>query len=672
MTGNTERRNDNMTPSLTAKSNAGNNNDVILWGDPATHALLISGTIAAGSLTNNNAAPGSNNQGVLPAVASAAAQSYTEGNQVLLSTDLAGALRVTGSLSVGGTTDNSAFTAGTSTGTPSMGFYHSTVDSVTDGRSAVLGMTVKRALFVSLYDAAGNALLGQKAMAASIPVVLASDQASIPVAATLAAETTKVIGTVRVLGNVGAIVDGVNTAATAPANGILGLGIYNSTEPSPTTGQSVGIQLDSKGRQRQVIMDAAGNTRGANVDANNNLGVVLAAETTKVIGTINISASQTIATVTNLAQMNGAALVMGNGVTGTGSQRVTIASDNTAFTVNPASATAPVSTMNSASANAGVTSAVAAVFDDTSPTAITENSFGYVRMSANRNFYVTLRDAAGNERGLNIDASGQLAVTLAAGQTLGTVTTVSTVTTVTTVSTLTSITNWGNIVDNAAFTDGTTRLSMSGFIFDDVAGTALTENDAAAARIDSKRALVFTMEDATTRAQKATVTSRGSQLNEGPTASGSAVAAAPLTTGGRAATANPTAVADGQAVNATFDKLGKQVVVGAIRDLKGVTQTQVSNTTSETTIVAAVASTFLDLYGIILANTGASTTKVTIKDSTAGTTRAIIEVPTLETRGFMLSVDSALVQGTVNNNWTVTCGTATTALEVTAFWVKNI
>jgi len=39
--------------------------------------------------------------------------------------------------------------------------------------------------------------LGQKTMAGSTGVVLASDQASIPVAATLAAETTKVIGTVN-------------------------------------------------------------------------------------------------------------------------------------------------------------------------------------------------------------------------------------------------------------------------------------------------------------------------------------------------------------------------------------------------------------------------------------------------------------------------------------------
>ncbi len=328
MAGNTERRNDNMTPSLTVKSNAGNNNDVILWGDPSTHALLVTGTFSisglSGSKSTNAAAPTSDNIGALVAVASAAAPSYTEGYQVLLSTDLAGALRVTGSLSVGGTTDNSAFTAGTSTGTPAMGFYHSTVDTVTDGRSAVIGMTAKRAMFVSLYDASGNALLGQKTSANSIPVALASDASlavtnagTFAVQATLAAETTKVIGTVRVLGNAGAVVDGVNTAATAPANGILGLGIYNSTEPSPTTGQSVGIQLDSKGRQRMVLMDAAGNTRGANVDSSNRLSVI--ADQNGSNWTVNV------------AQINGVTPLMGAGNTGTGSPRVTLATDQAAI-----------------------------------------------------------------------------------------------------------------------------------------------------------------------------------------------------------------------------------------------------------------------------------------------------------------------------------------------------
>lgn len=56
-----------------------------------------------------------------------------------------------------------------------------------------------------------------------------------------------------------------------------------------------------------------------------------------ISGTLStVTTVTTVSTVTNLAQMNGAALLMGNGVTGTGSQRVTIASDNTAFTVNAA------------------------------------------------------------------------------------------------------------------------------------------------------------------------------------------------------------------------------------------------------------------------------------------------------------------------------------------------
>jgi hypothetical protein len=49
---------------------------------------------AVGTLTNNNAAPGTLNLGVLPALANAANPAWTEGNQVLLSEDLSGHLRV--------------------------------------------------------------------------------------------------------------------------------------------------------------------------------------------------------------------------------------------------------------------------------------------------------------------------------------------------------------------------------------------------------------------------------------------------------------------------------------------------------------------------------------------------------------------------------------------------
>ena len=49
-------------------------------------------------------------------------------------------------------------------------------------------------------------------------------------------------------------------------------------------------------------------------------------------------------------------------------------------------------------------------FDDSAPDSVNEGDAGAARMSANRNVYVTIRDAAGNERGLNVGASGELTV----------------------------------------------------------------------------------------------------------------------------------------------------------------------------------------------------------------------------------------------------------------------
>lgn len=49
-------------------------------------------------------------------------------------------------------------------------------------------------------------------------------------------------------------------------------------------------------------------------------------------------------------------------------------------------------------------------FDDTTPDSVNEGDAGAARMSANRNIYTTLRDAAGNERGANVNASNELLV----------------------------------------------------------------------------------------------------------------------------------------------------------------------------------------------------------------------------------------------------------------------
>lgn len=49
-------------------------------------------------------------------------------------------------------------------------------------------------------------------------------------------------------------------------------------------------------------------------------------------------------------------------------------------------------------------------FDDSSPDSVDEGDAGAGRMSARREQYIQIRDAAGNERGANVNASGQMAV----------------------------------------------------------------------------------------------------------------------------------------------------------------------------------------------------------------------------------------------------------------------
>lgn len=50
-------------------------------------------------------------------------------------------------------------------------------------------------------------------------------------------------------------------------------------------------------------------------------------------------------------------------------------------------------------------------FDDTLPDVVDEGDAGAARMSARREIYTQIRDAAGNERGLNVDANGAIGVT---------------------------------------------------------------------------------------------------------------------------------------------------------------------------------------------------------------------------------------------------------------------
>lgn len=117
---------------------------------------------------------------------------------------------------------------------------------------------------------------------------------------------------------------------------------------------------------------------------------------------------------------------------------------------------------------------------------------------------------------------------------------------------------------------------------------------------------------------------------------------------------------------------GHTLTANAPRGRKVFQTTTITSSTSETTVLAAAASTFHDVYGVIVANTSATATDITFKDATTGTTRFNIYAPAGDTRGFMLPIDAAYTQATVNNNWTATCGTSVASVKITMFAVKNI
>jgi hypothetical protein len=165
----------------------------------------------------------------------------------------------------------------------------------------------------------------------------------------------------------------------------------------------------------------------------------------------------------------------------------------------------------------------------------------------------------------------------------------------------------------------------------------------------------------------------GNQTAVGNVASGVADSGNPVKTGGIAATALPTAVANAQRVSQMLDKFGREVVVlGTPRDLRGTQTTTISASTTETTIVTAGgAGIFRDPVMILVANTATGTnTRIDFRDATAGTVRFSMQCPANQTTGFNIPGES-IPQTTAANNWTAQCGTSTTDIRIYVLYENN-
>lgn len=139
-----------------------------------TNTVTVTGTVAvtqstspwivAGNKTSNAGAPNGTNVGVLPAEATAAAPTYTEGNLVLLSTDLAGNLRTTttisGTIAVAGTlSNNTAAPAANNVGVlAGLAATSYTTNTYTTGNQVIPVTDLHGALNEDLQAWAGTAL----------------------------------------------------------------------------------------------------------------------------------------------------------------------------------------------------------------------------------------------------------------------------------------------------------------------------------------------------------------------------------------------------------------------------------------------------------------------------------------------------------------------------------
>lgn len=379
-----------------------------------------------GARSHNGAAPTiATNLGVLPAIANAAAPTFTEGRQVLLSTDLSGALRVSGGgggtqyaedtahasgdqlnmagvvqqsadaalssdndrsvlqvdssgfLKVnvkagagsGGTamTDDAAYTVAVTNFTPAGGTYRSALDSVDDGDGGAFAMTSTRSLYSNLRNDAG-AEVGITASPLKVQICDGADCGGVSAGSRMEVATQA------------EAVDGA--AGTA---GALIHAIRNDAAPSTLAEDTRGYVRNTAERGLHTnLRDAAGAELGTAASPLN----VQGAKTSNgaVPGATNVGTLPGVATAAAPSYTEGRMVALSTDLTGalrttsSGGSGGTSAVDNSAFTHGTTAVTP-----------------MGAIVDEVPTLSTPENSVGIPRMTANRVLEVNLRTNGGTE-----------------------------------------------------------------------------------------------------------------------------------------------------------------------------------------------------------------------------------------------------------------------------------
>ena len=148
----------------------------------------------------------------------------------------------------------------------------------------------------------------------------------------------------------------------------------------------------------------------------------------------------------------------------------------------------------------------------------------------------------------------------------------------------------------------------------------------------------------------------------------------PFKIGGVARTTNPTAVDNVDRVDASYDDLGRQLIVlHQVRDLVFTAQAATS-TLAEVTLLAGVASVFHDLVEVTCANNSSVAVRLSLRSATGGGVVKTFNI--LANASVSQTFPVPLPQDVAADTWTIqnagSGDTSTTDTTVSALFIRNI
>lgn len=156
----------------------------------------------------------------------------------------------------------------------------------------------------------------------------------------------------------------------------------------------------------------------------------------------------------------------------------------------------------------------------------------------------------------------------------------------------------------------------------------------------------------------------------GANAHDSATLGNPIMQGQKGVNAQVAAVANNDTTQIICDLRGRQIVYGCqVREMSDINTVTLSSSTTETTLIASVASTLFDITDISIVNTSNSATRIDLRDSTSGTIRWAGYCPAGSSIHF--SFIQPLKQATAANNWTVQSSASVADVRVYAVSVRS-